>query len=71
MTRKRLEYFHCNVQVVWIVDCIHRSVAVYTSLSKFKIYSEADTIDGGEALPGFTAQVADFFRDLDIGLEVE
>lgn len=68
MTRKRLEYFHSHVQVVWVVDCINRSVAVYTSPSKFKIFSEEDTIDGGEAIPGFTAQVADFFRDLDIGL---
>jgi Uma2 family endonuclease len=67
MARKRLEYFHSGVQVVWIVDCLNRSVAVYTSPSKFRIYSEEEVIDGGEALSGFTASVADFFRDLDIG----
>lgn len=70
MTRKRLEYFHSHVQIVWIVDCLNRSVAVYTSPSKFKIYSETDTIDGGVALPGFAALVSDFFKDLDIGLEL-
>ncbi len=70
MTRKRLEYFHSNVQVVWIVDCINRSVAAYTSPSKVRVYTAEDTIDGGAAIPGFTANVADFFNDLDIGLDL-
>jgi len=70
MTRKRLEYFHSNVQVVWIVDCINRSVAAYTSPSKVQVYSEEETIDGGAAIPGFTANVSDFFNDLDIGLDL-
>jgi len=70
MTRKRLEYFHSNVQIVWIVDCINRSVAAYTSPSKVRVYSEEETIDGGLAIPGFTASVSDFFNDLDIGLDV-
>ena len=70
MTRKRLEYFHSNVQVVWIVDCINRSVAAYTSPSKVRVYSVEETIDGGAAIPGFTANVSDFFNDLDIGLDL-
>jgi Uma2 family endonuclease len=70
MTRKRLEYFHSNVQVVWIIDCLNRSVAAYTSPSKVRVYSEEETIDGGDAIPGFTANVSDFFRDLDIGLDL-
>ena len=67
MARKRLEYFHCGVQIVWIVDCTHRSVAVYTSSSNVRALSETQTIDGGIALPGFSSPVADFFADLDIG----
>jgi len=67
MARKRLEYFHFGVQVVWMVDCSHRSVAVYTSSSKVRVLSETETLDGGIALPGFSSPVADFFVDLDIG----
>ncbi|MDZ4848777.1 MAG: Uma2 family endonuclease [Pirellulaceae bacterium] len=68
MTRKRLEYFHNGVQLVWIVDCENRSVAVYTSPSDFTVLGEQDAIDGGHVLHGFTVSVADFFTDLDIGI---
>jgi len=71
MARKRLEYFHNGVELVWIVDCVHRSVAVYQSTtdltSDVRIVGEEETIDGGSVLPGFTALVGDFFTDLDIG----
>ncbi len=69
MSRKRVEYFHSGVRLVWIVDCVHRTVAVYTSPSSWEILAEEQTIDGGEVLPGFTASVSDFFTDLDLGLE--
>ncbi len=67
MARKRLEYFHNDVELVWIVDCVHRSVAVYSSSSNVRVFGEEETIDGGSVLPGFTATVGDFFTDLDIG----
>lgn len=65
MSRKRIEYFHSGVKLVWIVDCEDRSVAVYTSPSTVTELKESQTIDGGEILPGFTSPVADFFADLD------
>lgn len=68
MARKRLEYFHSGVELLWIVDCMHRSVAVYTSPSDVVVLGEGETIDGGELLPGFKSPVAEFFADLDIGL---
>ena len=67
MARKRLEYFHCGVQVVWMVDCTHRTVAIYTSPSEWCVVKEHEMIDGGDAIPGFTSCVGDFFADLDIG----
>ena len=67
MTRKRLEYFHCGVQIVWIVDCTHRSIAVYSSSSEVHVVGETESLDGGIALPGFSSPVVDFFADLDIG----
>ena len=67
MARKRLEYFHNSVQIVWMVDCTNRTVAIYTSPSDVRVVGEEETIDGGDAIPGFTSPVADFFIDLDIG----
>ena len=69
MSRKRVEYFHSGTRLVWMVDCINRSVAVYTSPSAVCILNEEATIDGGEVLPGFSSPVADFFADLDLGCE--
>ncbi|MEZ6081953.1 MAG: Uma2 family endonuclease [Pirellulaceae bacterium] len=60
MSRKRLEYFHAGVEVVWIVDCVNRSVAVYTSPSSVKVFGEHDTVDCTQALPGFSSPVASF-----------
>ena len=67
MVRKRLEYFHNGIQLVWIVDCTHRTVAVYTSSSDVSILGEQETIEAGDVLPGFSSPVAAFFTDLDIG----
>ncbi|MCY2981426.1 MAG: Uma2 family endonuclease [Planctomycetota bacterium] len=67
MARKRLEYFHSGVQIVWMVDCKHRTIAIYTSPSNVRVVGEREFIDGGNAIQGFTSPVADFFVDLDIG----
>ena len=67
MSRKRIEYFHSGVRLVWIVDCANRTVAVYTSPSSVTILDEEAMIDGGDVLAGFTAPVAEFFADLDLG----
>ncbi len=69
MSRKRVEYFHSGTRLVWMVDCVNRSVAVYTSPSAVRILNEDDVIDGGEVLPDFSSHVADFFTDLDFGCE--
>lgn len=66
MNRKRLEYFDNGVRLLWIVDCAHRTVAVYTSMADFEVLGEEDTIDGGSVINRFSAQVKDFFADLDL-----
>ncbi len=68
MARKRMEYFLAGVDLIWMVDCRNRSVAIYSSQTEFVIVGEVDTIDGGTVLPGFSCAVADFFTDLDLGL---
>ena len=67
MARKRLEYFHAGVEAVWIVDCLHRTIAAYRSPSEHQVFGEEDVIDGGHVLPGFTCPVRLIFADLDIG----
>jgi len=67
MSRKRIKYFHSGVQSVWIVDCVDRSVAVYTSPDAVRVLTEEQTINGGEVLPEFSCLVGDFFADLDFG----
>lgn len=69
MTRKRTEYLHAGVQLVWIVDCVHRTIAVYNSEGQRAILKETDTLGGATVLPGFECLVADVFVDLDIKLE--
>lgn len=65
MMRKRLEYFHSGVRLVWIVDCRSRSVAVYTSPVDVTVLDEEASITGGEVLAGFESVVGEFFSDLD------
>ena len=66
MNRKRLEYFDNGVQLLWIVDCVHRTVAVYTSTADFVVLGVEDSIDGGTVIDGFSVSVKDFFADLDL-----
>lgn len=65
MARKRVEYFSAGAQMVWIVDCVHRTVAVYRSTASFQVLGPDDLLHGEEVLPGFQCQVADFFADLE------
>jgi Uma2 family endonuclease len=64
MMRKRIEYFHSGVRLVWIVDCRSRSVAAFTSPVDVTVFDEEATITGGDVLPGFECLVAQFFSDL-------
>lgn len=65
MNRKRLEYFHAGVELVWIVDLVNRTIAIYRSSAAYRVVGENDTIDGEEVLAGFQCKVIDFFADLD------
>ncbi len=69
MSRKRVEYFHSGTRLIWMVDCVDRSVAVYTSPSAVRVFGEEDLIDGGPVLPEFSHPVGEFFFDLDLGLQ--
>jgi len=65
MRIKRGEYFGAGVELVWEVDPVRRTVAVYTTVDNPTILTATDTLDGGTVLPGFQLPLAVFFSELD------
>lgn len=62
MNRKRAEYFAGGSRLVWQVYPPSRRVRVYTSVDEFVEQTEADTLDGGAVLPGFTLSIRRWFE---------
>ena len=65
MARKLCEYFKAGVTLVWIIDPEARTATVYTSPKKAKILTEAQQLNGGDVLPGFTLPLCELFAELD------
>jgi len=65
MSRKRHEYFHAGVRLVWMVDPRQRTVAVYTTTSDYEILDESRTLSGRDVLPGLEIRLAEVFAELD------
>ncbi|MBA4064106.1 MAG: Uma2 family endonuclease [Isosphaera sp.] len=58
------EYAKAKVRLVWYVDPERREVDVYprASAKRMKTLTAADTLDGGDVLPGFAVPVAKLFE---------
>lgn len=65
MARKRREYFTAGVRLGWLVDPRTRTVAVYTAPEPATVLSEAQTLDGGDVLPGLMLPLGELFAELD------
>jgi Uma2 family endonuclease len=63
MARKRREYFAAGTRLVWEVNPRRRTVTVYTGPTASTRLTEADTLTGGDVLPGFTLPLAELFAD--------
>ena len=48
-------------RLVWVVDPETRTISVYRSRSEITVLSEADTLTGGDVLPGFSVPVGEIF----------
>jgi Uma2 family endonuclease len=59
--RKLKEYFLAGTRLVWVVDPRQRHVRVYTAPDRFVVLTEADTLDGGDVLPGFQLPLRELF----------
>jgi Uma2 family endonuclease len=55
------EYVFYSVPMVWLVDPEARTVTVYRGSMRGTELDEADDLDGGDVLPGFSCKIADFF----------
>ncbi len=65
MSRKRREYFHAGVELLWMVDPRQRTVAVYNSALDVRVVSEGGKLDGAKVLPGFEVDTGLLFGKLD------
>jgi Uma2 family endonuclease len=64
MALKCREYFLAGTELVWMVDPDDRTVTVYTAPDKYTVFTETETIDGGEVLPRLALPVRRVFERL-------
>lgn len=63
--RKRGEYFAAGVRLVWVADPRKKTVKVYTSPDDCVTLTTADTLDGGDVLPGFSLSIGTWYAKVD------
>ena len=59
IARKITEYLNVGGEAVWVIDIDVRTLTVHTPDAPPLTLTDADTIDGGDYLPGFACTVAD------------
>lgn len=60
--QKAQEWLDFGAKAVWVIYPESQRVYVHTAKGVHRL-SAADTLDGGEALPGFQAMVGEFFEE--------
>ena len=59
IAQKIEEYLNAGGKAVWVLDIDARTPTVHTAAAPPLTLTDADTIDGGDYLPGFACPVAD------------
>lgn len=67
ISKKVRQYLDNGFPLIWVVDPIGRTCAIYTPDAPGRILRESDTIEVGPLLPSFKCKVADFF----VGIPVD
>lgn len=65
MAQKRREYFASGSLLVWEIDPSRKTATIYTSPTKKTVLTEADALNGGDLIPGFTLPLAELFAAAD------
>ncbi len=63
MTHKRQEYFRSGASLVWMVDPVARTVAVYESENDYQVLSGDDILTAPKFLPSLRLTVAQLFEE--------
>ena len=58
------DYCACGTPLIWVVDPVLRTVMIVASDAPVRWLREADTLDGGEVVPGFSCGVAQLFEGI-------
>ena len=59
IAQKIQEYLNAGGKAVWVIDIDARTLTVHTANAPPLVLTDADAVDGGDCLPGFTCAVAD------------
>lgn len=65
MRQKRQDYFAAGTRLVWIIDPVARTVAVWTGPDQSTVLPEDRVLEGGTVLPGFSLPLSELFAELD------
>lgn len=65
MSRKRREFFHAGVELMWLVDPSDYSVTVYRDANEYQIYRDGGTLSGEAVLPGWKVDIGELFDKLE------
>ncbi|MBY0460058.1 MAG: Uma2 family endonuclease [Gemmataceae bacterium] len=66
--QKRREFLAAGTRLVWVINPKTRTAEVFADPSRpneFTLVREADALDGGAVLPGFSLPLAELFSDLE------
>ena len=64
MAQKVAEYLNAGGKAVWVIDIDARTLIIHTPDAPPQILGDADTVNGGDYLPGFVCAVADLLPGL-------
>lgn len=63
--REKAEFYVANgSQLVWLVYPVKRIVEVYFADGSSELFTDSDTLDGGDILPGFTMDIQAIFAEI-------
>jgi Uma2 family endonuclease len=64
VNRKVRDYLRAGVRMVWVIDPEIRTVLIHREGAAVTGVGDAETLSGGDVLPGFSCKVADLFPSL-------
>lgn len=59
---KIFDYFNAGTQMVILLEARNRTAKIYRSPTDVVILTEADTLDGGDVVPGWSMPVSEIFE---------